>query len=157
MTSKSRRALLLAAAAAPLATACGGGTDSSMGMGGTAAPAGVPQLTEGQPLPSLPALANGSSTAGVFEATLRAAPTQLDYLGGRATEVLAYNGASPGPTIVATEGDRIRIRFENRIPGQPSTIHWHGLPVPAEQDGNPMDPVASGTDRIIRPVSRWLW
>jgi len=147
MTSKSRRALLLAAAAAPLATACGGGTDSSMGMGGTAAPAGVPQLTEGQPLPSLPALANGSSTAGVFEATLRAAPTQLDYLGGRATEVLAYNGASPGPTIVATEGDRIRIRFENRIPGQPSTIHWHGLPVPAEQDGNPMDPVASGADR----------
>jgi len=148
MTSKSRRALLLAAAAAPLVTACGGGTDSSMGMGGTAVPAGVPQLTEGQPLPSLPALANGSTTAGVFEATLRAAPAQVDYLGGRATEVLAYNGANPGPAIVATEGDRIRIRFENRIPGQPSTIHWHGLPVPAEQDGNPMDPVASGADRL---------
>jgi hypothetical protein len=32
-----------------------------------------------------------------------------------------------------------------RIPGQVSTIHWHGMPVPAAQDGNPMNPVTSGS------------
>ena len=157
MTSESKRALLLAAAASPLVAACGGG--SSMGMsspspGGAAGPgggstaAGLPLLAEGQPLPTLPLLANDSSAAGAFEATLRAAPARLEYLGAQATDALAYNGASPGPTIVATEGDRVRIRFENRIPGQPSTVHWHGLAVPAEQDGNPMDPVADGADRF---------
>lgn len=154
MTSESRRALLLAAAAAPLAVSCGGGDGTTIGIvdntgsaGGTSAASGAPQLTEGQPLPALPLLANGSGAAGLFEATLRAAPAQYEYVGGRATDALAYNGASPGPTIVATEGDRVRIRFENRIPGQPSTVHWHGLAVPAEQDGNPMDPVASGVER----------
>ncbi len=150
-----RRALLLAAAAAPLAAACGGGGSTTMGMaagnGGTSTTSGaadVPQLAEGQPLLRLPALTNASATAGVFEATVRAAPAQVDYIGGRATDALGYNGASPGPTILVSEGDRVRIRFENRISGQPSTIHWHGLPVPADQDGNPMDPVASGADRL---------
>ena len=153
MTSESRRALLLAAAIAPLATACGGGSDSTglqsaVGTGGTSGAASLPQLAEGQTLPSLPLLANVGTTNGMFEATLRAAPAQFDYLLGRPTDALAYNNFSPGPTIVVNEGDRVRIRFENWIPGQPSTIHWHGLPVPADQDGNPMEPVASGADRF---------
>jgi bilirubin oxidase len=29
-----------------------------------------------------------------------------------------------------------------------STVHWHGLAVPADQDGSPMDPVAPGTRRL---------
>ncbi len=140
-----RRRLLLAAAAAPLAACGGSDAGINIGMGGTAVGAGAPQLPEGLPLAAAPAIAGSS---GLLEATLRAATAQFDYLGGRATDALAYNGASPGPTLVATEGDRVRIRFENRIPGQPSTIHWHGLPVPSDQDGNPMDPVASGADRL---------
>lgn len=154
MRSERRRALLLAAGAATLA-ACGGG-GGMMGMGdagsgaavGAAGASGTPLLPEGQILPSLQLLQNTSTAAGIFEGTLRAAPAQFDYLAGQPTAALAYNGASPGPTIVVTEGDRVRLRFENRIAGQPSTIHWHGLPVPAEQDGNPMDPVASGADRL---------
>ena len=152
MTSRSRRALLLAAAASPLAAACGGGsmgmsTSSPGGAAGGSAAGSLP-LAEGEPLRPLPVLANDSREAGTFEATLRAAPAQLEYLGGQPTDSLAYNGASPGPAIVAAEGDRVRIRFDNRIPGQPSTVHWHGLAVPAEQDGNPMDPVASGAGRL---------
>jgi FtsP/CotA-like multicopper oxidase with cupredoxin domain len=118
------------------------------GNGGVSTVAGVPQLPEGLPLAAAASLGNSSGTADMFEATLRAGPAQLAFLTDRTTEALAYNGASPGPTIAVTEGDRVRIRFENRIPGQPSTVHWHGLPVPADQDGNPMDPVASGADRV---------
>lgn len=59
--------------------------------------------------------------------------------------MLAYNGTSP--VIEAHEGDRIEIAFANEIPNEPTTVHWHGMPVPANQDGNPADPVASGGER----------
>ena len=49
--------------------------------------------------------------------------------------------------IEAIEGDDVVMSFANRIPGEVSTIHWHGMSVPADQDGNPMDPVGSGSDR----------
>src|SRR2546421_363217 len=44
------------------------------------------------------------------------------------------------------------IDFRNAIPNQPSTIHWHGMPVPADQDGNPMNAVASGDGRTYEFV-----
>lgn len=57
-----------------------------------------------------------------------------------------YNGATPGPTIEATEGDRIRVVFKNELP-EPTTIHWHGLKVPFAQDGS-SDPVMPGETHI---------
>jgi FtsP/CotA-like multicopper oxidase with cupredoxin domain len=44
-----------------------------------------------------------------------------------------YNGQVPGPTIRATEGDRLRITFRN-IGSHPHTIHFHGWH-PPEMDG----------------------
>lgn len=46
-----------------------------------------------------------------------------------------YNGRVPGPTIKATEGDRVLIRFTNASDHQHS-IHFHGIH-PAEMDGVP--------------------
>ena len=46
-----------------------------------------------------------------------------------------YNGRVPGPTIRATEGDRIRIRFTNGS-DHPHTIHFHGIH-PYPMDGVP--------------------
>lgn len=46
-----------------------------------------------------------------------------------------YNGQVPGPTIRATEGDRIRIYFTNRG-SHTHTIHFHGIHA-ARQDGIP--------------------
>jgi len=45
-----------------------------------------------------------------------------------------YNGSTPGPTIEAYEGDRVRIIFKNELP-EPTSIHWHGLEIPNDQDG----------------------
>ena len=45
-----------------------------------------------------------------------------------------YNGQVPGPTIRATEGDRVRIRFINQG-AHPHTIHFHGWH-PPEMDGS---------------------
>ena len=45
-----------------------------------------------------------------------------------------YNGGTPGPTIEATEGDRVRILVTNRL-REATTIHWHGLLLPSGMDG----------------------
>ncbi len=47
-----------------------------------------------------------------------------------------YNGSCPGPTIQIKQGDRVRVIFENRLP-ESTTVHWHGLEIPIEQDGVP--------------------
>jgi bilirubin oxidase len=150
--------LLLAAGAGGVLAACGGGDNSAGGAGmnaGSATGAGAgfvpqgttPALAEGQPLRSLTRLANTSTAPGVFEAVLTAAPVDLELVPGVRTTFWAYNGTVPGPLIEATEGDRVRIAFVNGL-AQESTVHWHGMAVPAAQDGNPMDPVPPGATRL---------
>jgi bilirubin oxidase len=118
------------------------------GTGAATIPQGTtPALPEGQPLRSLPRLANTSSAPGVFEASLTAAPVDLELVSGVRTSFWAYNGSVPGPLIEATEGDHVRLTFVNRLE-QESTVHWHGMPVPPAQDGNPMEPVPPGATRV---------
>jgi FtsP/CotA-like multicopper oxidase with cupredoxin domain len=45
-----------------------------------------------------------------------------------------YNGQSPGPTIEAVEGDKVRIFVTNKLP-EHTTIHWHGQRLPNGMDG----------------------
>ena len=120
-----------------------------MNMSGKdAAPlARIRDLPIGAPLAEIIKLENTSNETGMFAATLEAGPASHEFVPGLATEILAYNGAVPGAMIEVFEGDRVKINFKNRIPDQASTIHWHGLDIPAVQDGNPNDPVASGSDR----------
>src|SRR5256884_3002117 len=57
-----------------------------------------------------------------------------------------YNGSCPGQTIQVQQGDRLRVVFENRLP-ESTSLHWHGLELPNEQDGVPyisQKPVAPG-------------
>jgi hypothetical protein len=54
--------------------------------------------------------------------------------GPRAVRLWGYNGSMPGPTIEATEGDRIRVILKNELP-EPTSIHWHGIELPNAQDG----------------------
>ncbi|HWP36476.1 MAG TPA: multicopper oxidase domain-containing protein [Gemmatimonadales bacterium] len=44
-----------------------------------------------------------------------------------------YNGQVPGPTLRATEGDIVRVNFQN-LGTHPHTIHFHGIH-PARMDG----------------------
>ena len=104
-------------------------------------------LTPGQALADLARLPNGSAASATFEATLVAERASKTLLTGRLTEFWTYNGLVPGPMIEVFEGDTVRIRLENRL-SQETTVHWHGLPVPPNQDGSPMDPVAPGASRL---------
>jgi hypothetical protein len=49
---------------------------------------------------------------------------------GMTAYLWGYNGQSPGPTIEAVEGDRVRIFVTNKLP-EHTTIHWHGMILPS--------------------------
>lgn len=53
---------------------------------------------------------------------------------GSKIKAWCYNGATPGPTIEAVEGDRVRILVKNDLP-EPTAVHWHGFLLPSGMDG----------------------
>src|SRR6185369_5574021 len=48
----------------------------------------------------------------------------------------AINGSLPGPILRWREGSEVTLRVTNRLSVQ-SSIHWHGILVPADMDGVP--------------------
>ena len=71
---------------------------------------------------------------GVKEFHLIAEPVVREFAPGMVVNCWGYNGTSPGPTIEAVEGDRIRLIVTNKLP-EHTTIHWHGLILPCGMDG----------------------
>jgi manganese oxidase len=77
---------------------------------------------------------------------LIAEPVKRRIVPWKTLDVWGYNGSCPGPTIQVQQGDRVRIHVENRLP-ESTTMHWHGLEIPIEQDGVPyisQKPIAPG-------------
>jgi CopA family copper-resistance protein len=64
----------------------------------------------------------------------------IDYLPvnftGRHRLATAVNGSVPGPTLRWREGEVVTVAVTNRLK-TPTSIHWHGMRVPAEMDGVP--------------------
>jgi len=71
---------------------------------------------------------------GVKEFHIVAEPVVRELAPGMKANLWGYNGTSPGPTIEAVEGDRVRIFVTNKLP-EATTIHWHGLLLPSGMDG----------------------
>jgi len=86
---------------------------------------------------SLAPVVDESADPNVVEIHLEAAETTKQFPGASApTPVWAYNGTIPGPVIDAKIGDTVIVHFKNSLP-EGTTIHWHGVRVPAPMDGTP--------------------
>ncbi|MGH7633744.1 MAG: multicopper oxidase family protein, partial [Gemmatimonadaceae bacterium] len=90
-----------------------------------------------------PVLANMSRLPHTVEVSITAAPARLSLVPGTTSDVFAYNGRVPGPTLDVHEGDHVIVHFRNALP-EATTVHWHGLHIPASTDGSPLDPVMPG-------------
>lgn len=97
-----------------------------------AAPALPPVMVETQDIPNLPYTMDNS--VKVFH--LIAEPVTRKISPFKTVTAWGYNGSVPGPTIQVTQGDRVRVVVENRLP-ESTTMHWHGFEVPVEMDGTP--------------------
>ncbi len=65
---------------------------------------------------------------------LLAEPVRRELAPGMVANLWGYNGQSPGPTLEAVEGDKVRVFVTNHLP-EHTTIHWHGMPLPNGMDG----------------------
>jgi len=110
--------------------------------------------------------AASAATADAFDADIEfglvAQPDEVQLLPGRPTAVWrfagqvlkgpaealqAIPGSYTGPILRVKRGQKIRIRYLNRIP-QASNVHWHGLIVPERMDGHPRDVVRPGGEYV---------
>jgi manganese oxidase len=67
---------------------------------------------------------------------LKAEPLKRKIVPFKTIDAWGYNGSCPGPTMQINQGERVRIIVENALP-ESTSVHWHGLEVPIEQDGVP--------------------
>ena len=88
---------------------------------------------------------------GVKVGHLIAQTVEHEFAPGVRATCWGYNGSTPGPTIEAVEGDRLRIYVTNRLP-EPTTVHWHGIILP-----NGMDGVAGLTQKPIAPGETFVY
>jgi len=88
---------------------------------------------------------------GVKEFHLVAEPVVRELAPGMNARLWGYNGQSPGPTIEAVEGDRVRLFVTNRLP-EVTSIHWHGQRLP-----NGMDGVSGLTQPPIPPGKTYVY
>lgn len=86
-------------------------------------------LAAGSPRP-----AQAQATRPPADHTIRIAPVSHELAPGRIVKTTAYNGSVPGPALRLREGRPVTIDVVNES-GYPNLIHWHGLFLPAEQDG----------------------
>ncbi|RLV57178.1 copper oxidase [Aeromicrobium phragmitis] len=95
---------------------------------------------------AIPPLAGSTVEKGTrrFDLTLRTGSTDL----GRQnpTPTWGVNGNLLGPTVRAQRGERVELRVENQLP-ETSTLHWHGMHLPAEMDGGP--------HQLVEPGQTW--
>lgn len=70
----------------------------------------------------------------VLAVSLEARESKTSYGGASPTAVWGYNGRVPGPLLDAKVGERLVVDFKNSLP-EPTTIHWHGVRLPAAMDG----------------------
>jgi FtsP/CotA-like multicopper oxidase with cupredoxin domain len=118
--------LLLAGCQAP-------GSDFAVRAAPAERPLPIPPLMQGR--------VDASGTA-VFELTAQRGRTDFGQRGGPA-DTIGLNGGYLGPTLRMADGEEVAARVENTL-DEMTTLHWHGMHVPARSDGGPHSMIQPG-------------
>lgn len=128
--------------------------------------------------PAVPTSSPALSTknTALIEFTLTARKLDTPILPGKATQALGYvasvvqgdAGAVTalldsylGPIVRVARGQSVRVHVRNEL-DEPTNVHWHGLIVPAEVDGQPSNLIAPGAEAKYtfevrnRPGTYWF-
>ncbi|WP_407792278.1 copper resistance system multicopper oxidase [Pigmentiphaga litoralis] len=79
--------------------------------------------------PDLPHVLTGTE----FDLQIEEAPINIT---GASRTAMTINGGVPGPLLRWREGDTVTLRVRNKL-RDTTSIHWHGLILPANMDGVP--------------------
>lgn len=92
----------------------------------------------------IPSLEEGTRRNGVVHYELDMRPGTTEFLAdGPATETWGIDGSYLGPTLRVQRGDEIDVEVANNLPAA-SSLHWHGMHLPAAMDGGPHQMIAPG-------------
>lgn len=91
----------------------------------------------------VPPLAESRVEGGTRVFSLDLQEGSSDFGRGGPTPTWGFNGAYLGPTLRAARGERVRVEVHNGL-DETSTVHWHGMHLPAAMDGGPHQPVDPG-------------
>ena len=107
---------------------------------------GIPLLAQGSPLNTLkiPPLYAGEAAGGQQHYALTTQTGSVNFIPGLRTPTIGVNGDFLGPTLHLKNGDNVSIAVKNLL-GETTTVHWHGLHLPAKADGGPAQVIENGT------------
>ena len=106
-------------------------------------PAPTPPAPTGTSVTSLRTPADAPGAVRSFDLTAAQQTVTLDS--GRTVSAWTY-GSLPGPELRVTQGELVDVTLHNRDIEAGATIHWHGVDVPAGEDG-----VAGVTQDAVLP------
>jgi len=149
---RSRAVAGVAAAALVVAglSACGGVSVSRVD---------VPETFDA-PLPVPPLAPSRVDADGTRTFSLTAQEGTTRFVPGVETPTWGFDGDLLGPTLRASRGEQVAVEVRNTLP-EATSVHWHGMHLPAAMDGGPHQPVEPGatwrpTWRIDQPAAT-LW
>ncbi len=96
-----------------------------------------------QPLKIPPLLEPTVKNDGTKHFTLTMQKGGTEFLPGKMTETFGVNGSYLGPTIRVSREDRVSFDVVNQL-GETSTLHWHGMLLPASMNGGPHQMIQAG-------------
>lgn len=118
-------------------------TDRSVGMPPSDLTIDSSVTIDEKPLPIPPLLQDRNPLPNQAEFHLTAQESTMEFIKGKKTETLGYNGDYLGPVIRVKKGDDVTIKVKNDLNEQ-TTIHWHGLEVSGDKDGGPHSAINPG-------------
>ncbi|MEI2455370.1 copper resistance system multicopper oxidase [Lysobacter firmicutimachus] len=119
---------------------------TGLAVGGLVAGSGLWRHAAAAPLAGAPQVLSGTE----FDLSIGAAP--VDFT-GRVRSAITVNGSLPAPLLRWREGDTVTLRVANRLREGMTSIHWHGLILPANMDGVPglsFDGIRPGESYVYR-------
>jgi blue copper oxidase len=110
------------------------------------------------PIPEL--LENNDKSGKTATFSMSTKQGTVEFFKEKPTQTMGYNGSFLGPTIRVRNGQPFRLSLTNNL-SETTTLHWHGLHVPAKWDGGPRQPIAPKTvwkpDFKIAQQAATLW
>ena len=95
---------------------------------------------------AIPALLDPAPSEGVKRFDLAIEERTHTFFEGIATRTYGIDADYLGPTLLLRRGEKVSIGYTNRL-GEPTTMHGHGMHLPAAMDGGP--------HQVIDPGRTW--
>lgn len=92
---------------------------------------------------AIPPIDHGTVVGGVREYSLSLQSGSTEFFEGFQTATMGINGSYLGPVLRMRSGETVKLNVSNEL-AEMSTLHWHGLNVPARADGGPHQSIPPG-------------